>query len=153
MTEQQTGMQTQTVTNMLIVVNNRFHGNHFQNHMNEDDIMKIAGTLPFSVVNGCGIRYVVFVQGCSHHCKGCHNPDTWDFEGGVEKSVEEIAEDFKKMKFRDGITLSGGDPFFQQEECLKLPTGRAFLKAQRISCSAFRLREAFHREELCRRAQ
>ena len=82
--------------------------------------MKIAGILPFTLVNGEGIRYAVFVQGCKHHCKGCHNPETWNFEDGEEKTVEEIAEDFKKKKLRDGITLSGGDPFFQQEECLKL---------------------------------
>lgn len=44
--------------------------------------MRIAGTLPYSVVNGTGVRFVVFVQGCAHHCPGCHNPDTWDFAGG-----------------------------------------------------------------------
>lgn len=82
--------------------------------------MRIAGILPFSLVNGEGIRYVVFTQGCGHHCKGCQNPETWDFDGGEEKTVEEIAEDFKRRKLRDGITLSGGDPFYQQEECLKL---------------------------------
>lgn len=82
--------------------------------------MKVAGILPFSLVNGEGIRYVVFLQGCGHHCKGCQNPETWDFEGGEEKTVEEIAADFKSKKLRDGITLSGGDPFYQQEECLKL---------------------------------
>ena len=82
--------------------------------------MRIAGILPFSLVNGEGIRYVVFTQGCGHHCKGCQNPETWEFEGGEEKTVEEIAEDFKRRKLRDGITLSGGDPFYQQEECLKL---------------------------------
>lgn len=82
--------------------------------------MRIAGILPFSLVNGEGVRYVVFVQGCKHHCKGCHNPETWDFAGGEEKTVEEIAEDFKRRKLRDGITLSGGEPFLQQEECLKL---------------------------------
>ena len=82
--------------------------------------MRIAGILPFSLVNGEGIRYVVFTQGCGHHCKGCHNPQSWDFERGVEMTVEEIAEDFKRRKLRDGITLSGGDPFYQQEECLKL---------------------------------
>lgn len=82
--------------------------------------MRIAGTLPFSLVNGDGIRYVVFLQGCAHHCEGCQNPDTWDFAGGREVNVEDIARDFKRRKFRDGITLSGGDPFFQQEECMKL---------------------------------
>lgn len=82
--------------------------------------MRVAGILPFSLVNGEGIRYVVFTQGCGHHCKGCQNPQSWDFERGEEKTVEEIAEDFKRRKLRDGITLSGGDPFYQQEECLKL---------------------------------
>lgn len=82
--------------------------------------MRIAGTLPFSLVNGDGIRYVVFVQGCAHGCAGCQNPETWDFSGGRDVDVEDIARDFKRRKFRDGITLSGGDPFFQQGECLKL---------------------------------
>ena len=82
--------------------------------------MRIAGILPFSLVNGEGIRYVVFTQGCKHGCLGCQNPETWDFNGGEEMSVEEIAADFKRRKFRDGITLSGGDPFYQQEECLRL---------------------------------
>lgn len=82
--------------------------------------MRVAGILPFSLVNGDGIRYVVFVQGCSHHCVGCQNPDTWDFDGGTEMDVSEIAQDFRRRKFRDGITLSGGDPFFQPDECMKL---------------------------------
>lgn len=82
--------------------------------------MRIAGIMPFSLVNGEGIQYVVFTQGCNHHCRGCQNPETWDFHGGEEMTVEEIAEDFKRRKLRDGITLSGGDPFYQQEECLKL---------------------------------
>ena len=82
--------------------------------------MRIAGTLPCSLVNGDGIRYVVFVQGCAHHCKGCQNPETWDFEGGKEVEPELIAADFKRRKHLDGITLSGGDPFYQQEACLEL---------------------------------
>lgn len=73
-----------------------------------------------SFVNGEGVRYVVFVQGCGHHCPGCHNPETWDFNGGSEMSTDEIAADFKRRKLLDGITLSGGDPFYQQEECLNL---------------------------------
>ena len=46
--------------------------------------MRIAGFLPVSLVNGEGVRLVVFLQGCSHRCPGCQNPDTWDFNGGVE---------------------------------------------------------------------
>ena len=82
--------------------------------------MRIAGILPCSFVNGEGARYVIFLQGCKHHCKGCHNPETWDFDGGTEMTVEEIAADFKKRRLLDGITLSGGDPFFQQKACVEL---------------------------------
>ena len=82
--------------------------------------MRIAGILPCSFVNGEGARYVVFLQGCNHHCQGCQNPETWNFDGGTEISAKEIAEDFRKRKLLDGITLSGGDPFYQQESCLEL---------------------------------
>lgn len=82
--------------------------------------MRIAGILSSSFVNGDGARYVVFVQGCRHHCDGCQNPETWDFNGGLDMPVTEIACDFKKRRLLDGITLSGGDPFFQQEECVRL---------------------------------
>ena len=82
--------------------------------------MRIAGVLPCSFVNGEGARYVVFTQGCGHHCPGCQNPDTWDFKGGTEITPEEIAADFRKRRLLNGITLSGGDPFYQQEECLAL---------------------------------
>ena len=82
--------------------------------------MRIAGTIAHSLVNGDGIRFVVFVQGCPHGCKGCQNPDTWDFDGGMEVSAEEIAEQYKRTRFLDGITLSGGEPFAQEEACLEL---------------------------------
>lgn len=82
--------------------------------------MRIAGMLPCSFVNGEGARYVVFTQGCIHQCPGCQNPETWDFAGGTEVSPADIAADFRKHKLLDGITLSGGDPFCQQEACLEL---------------------------------
>ena len=83
--------------------------------------MRIAGTLPCSLVNGEGVRYVVFTQGCGHHCPGCHNPETWDFDGGVEIDPKWIACDYMRhAHLLDGITLSGGDPFYQQEACVEL---------------------------------
>lgn len=82
--------------------------------------MRVAGILPCSFVNGDGARYVVFTQGCRHGCRGCQNPETWDFAGGSEVAVSEIAEDYQSRRCLDGITLSGGDPFYQQEECLEL---------------------------------
>lgn len=83
--------------------------------------MRVAGFLPASLVNGEGVRLVVFLQGCGHHCPGCQNPDTWDFHGGVETDVYDIATRYlKRANLLDGITLSGGDPFYQQEECIAL---------------------------------
>lgn len=82
--------------------------------------MRIAGTLPCSFINGDGARYVVFTQGCNHYCPGCHNPETWGTNGGLEIPVAEIAADFKERRLLDGITLSGGEPFLQQNECLAL---------------------------------
>lgn len=52
--------------------------------------MRIAGINRCSFVNGPGARYVIFVQGCEHHCKGCQNPSTWDMNGGEEISVEAL---------------------------------------------------------------
>lgn len=82
--------------------------------------MRIAGTLSCSLVNGEGVRYVIFTQGCAHHCPKCQNPDTWDFTGGYEISVEALAADIKRHRLIDGITLSGGDPFYQEAESLRL---------------------------------
>lgn len=83
--------------------------------------MRIAGKPnSCSFNNGEGCRYVIFTQGCKHACKGCQNSETWDFNAGIEVSVEDLVEDIKKHKLIDGVTLSGGDPFYQQEECIKL---------------------------------
>lgn len=76
--------------------------------------------IPHSVANGTGVRFVLFVQGCAHGCRGCHNPGTWDFKGGEEMSVEQLAERIRNTPYLDGLTLSGGDPFYQQEECVEL---------------------------------
>lgn len=82
--------------------------------------MRINGILPCSFVNGYGSRFVVFVQGCERRCPGCHNPETWDPSGGFEVSAREIADVYKKHKLLDGITLSGGEPFNQQDACMEL---------------------------------
>lgn len=77
--------------------------------------LRIAGVIKESIVDGPGIRYVVFAQGCRHHCPGCHNQHTHDFFGGSVTTVQKIVEDLKKNPLLDGITLSGGDPFEQAE--------------------------------------
>lgn len=73
-----------------------------------------------SIVDGEGIRTVIWTQGCPHHCPGCHNPMTHDFKGGFSCDVEEIKNDLAKLEGQDGITLSGGDPMFQAEACAEI---------------------------------
>ena len=69
----------------------------------------------FGTVDGPGIRYVVFMQGCPLKCKYCHNRDTWDFSGGMEYSVDEIVSKIVRCKSyieasNGGVTISGGEP-------------------------------------------
>jgi len=64
-------------------------------------------------VDGPGIRYVIFVQGCPHHCEGCHNPQTHDFEGGYFVDGEELLRDICANPLLSGVTFSGGEPFCQ----------------------------------------
>lgn len=78
--------------------------------------VRIAGCTKESVVDGPGIRYVVFAQGCAHNCPECHNKETHDFKGGVEVEVDDLLEDIHKRKYIDGVTFSGGDPFYQPKE-------------------------------------
>ena len=66
-----------------------------------------------SVVDGFGVRTVIWTQGCSHNCPFCQNPQTHDFDGGALFEIEDILEDLKELQNQDGITLSGGDPLFQ----------------------------------------
>ncbi len=80
--------------------------------------IRLAAQLqPDSIVDGAGIRTVIWTQGCSHKCKGCHNPETHDFNGGYEFDVEDIKRKIDELIGQDGITLSGGDPMFQPEAC------------------------------------
>lgn len=77
--------------------------------------LRLAGVIRESIVDGPGIRMTVFTQGCPHHCKGCHNEQTWDFSGGYESSTERILEEAKKDPILRGLTFSGGEPFSQAE--------------------------------------
>ncbi|HIW57667.1 MAG TPA: anaerobic ribonucleoside-triphosphate reductase activating protein [Firmicutes bacterium] len=82
--------------------------------------IRIAGVVKESIVDGPGIRYVVFVQGCPHGCEGCHNPATHDFSGGYDVPLSKIFEDFKKNPLLSGVTFSGGEPFCKADKLLKL---------------------------------
>lgn len=77
--------------------------------------VRLAGIIETSINNGEGIRKVIFAQGCRHHCKGCFNPSTHDFNGGYECDTDKIIERINNDYMIDGVTFSGGDPFEQAE--------------------------------------
>lgn len=82
--------------------------------------LKIAGTVNDSIVDGPGIRFTVFTQGCPHHCEGCHNPQTHSFEGGEIVDTDELLKKIRGNPLLDGVTFSGGEPFCQAQPLAKL---------------------------------
>ena len=73
-----------------------------------------------SIVDGPGLRAVLWTQGCSHHCPGCQNPQTWDFNGGGLVPISMVLDAIDELEYQDGITFSGGDPMFQPKACFIL---------------------------------
>lgn len=79
------------------------------------DKLRISGIIEESIVDGPGIRFVVFSQGCHHNCFGCHNPITHDVNGGYEITINDIMNKIKKNPLLSGVTFSGGEPFLQSK--------------------------------------
>ena len=75
--------------------------------------IRIAGVVNDSITDGPGLRLTVFAQGCTHNCKGCHNPQTHALDGGETVTVESLLDMARKNPLLDGVTLSGGEPFLQ----------------------------------------
>jgi len=85
---------------------------------NKSEYIRLAADLQSdSIVDGPGLRTVIWTQGCAHHCKGCQNPQTWDFNGGGLVSVDDVLEAIDELEYQTGITFSGGDPMYQVEAC------------------------------------
>ena len=84
-----------------------------------DMIGRVHSIQSMGTLDGPGVRYVIFLQGCPLRCKCCHNPDTWDTSGGIEYSAEQLVE--KALRFKEyfgsdgGITVSGGEPLLQAD--------------------------------------
>ncbi|MBQ2047358.1 MAG: anaerobic ribonucleoside-triphosphate reductase activating protein [Schwartzia sp.] len=75
--------------------------------------LRIAGLVDDSIVDGEGYRFTVFTQGCPHHCEGCHNPETWDPQGGRIEDTDKILSEILQNPLLQGVTFSGGEPFAQ----------------------------------------
>ncbi len=85
--------------------------------------IRLAGIVRESIVDGPGIRFTVFCQGCPHGCPGCHNPESHDFSGGKDCSIDRLLEEIDKDPLLAGVTFSGGEPFCQPEGFLELAKG------------------------------
>lgn len=103
--------------------------------------IRIAGIVEESIVDGPGIRMVVFTQGCKHNCKGCHNPESHSFTGGYLMDIEEVLEEIKSNPLLDGITLSGGEPFEQWQACSELAKGVKELGLSVVSYTGYTFEE------------
>lgn len=78
--------------------------------------IRIAGITEDSIVDGEGLRLVLFTQGCPHACPGCHNPETHDLQGGTWLDEEAFLSLIRENPLLDGVTFSGGEPFLQAKE-------------------------------------
>ena len=87
---------------------------------NRDVKIRLFGVANDSIVDGPGLRYAIYTQGCNHACKGCHNPESWAKDGGTVTTVGAIVDDILDNHLITGITLSGGDPFLQSGEVAAL---------------------------------
>lgn len=82
--------------------------------------VRVMGIQEDSCVDGPGLRYVVFVQGCPHHCKGCHNQQSWGFGEGKDIPIQKLYDEAVANPMWEGVTFSGGEPFAQPEPLSRL---------------------------------
>ncbi|MCM1356394.1 MAG: anaerobic ribonucleoside-triphosphate reductase activating protein [Staphylococcus sp.] len=101
--------------------------------------MRILDIVPGTSVDGPGLRTAIYFAGCSHQCPGCHNPQSWDFDGGREMSVEEIAGIVKEHDF--DVTFTGGDPLYHAADLLPLAVEIAKLGKSIWCYTGFRYEE------------
>ena len=96
--------------------------------------IRLSGIVEESIVDGKGIRFVVFTQGCPHNCKGCHNPHTHDFAGGYIDDTDNLFEKFMEDPILKGVTFSGGEPFMQPKPLIELAKKIHTLKNKDVYC-------------------
>lgn len=102
-----------------------------------DFSIRVAGIVENSIVDGPGLRYTVFTQGCTHNCKGCHNPHTHDMQQGKWMDAQEIVEAVQADSLIKGITFSGGEPFLQADKCAALAEKLKYMGKDVITYTGF----------------
>ncbi len=99
--------------------------------------MRLLNIFKETISDGTGLRYSIYLSGCRHACSGCHNPESWNPENGLEFTEEllsEIIREINSNPLLDGITISGGDPFFNPEELYYLVKKLKEKTGQNIWC-------------------
>jgi anaerobic ribonucleoside-triphosphate reductase activating protein len=81
--------------------------------------LRVLSIVEDSVVDGPGLRTTIFFAGCTHYCRGCHNPESWRIDGGIEMSIDEMMSQLNRNPLND-ITFSGGEPMLQIRELIRL---------------------------------
>lgn len=84
------------------------------------ETIQLSGRVQQSIVDGPGLRYTIFTQGCPHACPGCHNPETWSFKGGTTVAVSTLVKEMESNPLLQGVTFSGGEPLSRPGELLPL---------------------------------
>ena len=87
---------------------------------NKDSIRLASDLQSDSIVDGPGLRTVIWTQGCGHKCPGYQNPQTWDFKGGADVPLDMVYEAIDELEYQSGITFSGGDPMYQPYACTEI---------------------------------
>ena len=99
-----------------------------------------------SIVDGPGLRMVIWTQGCKHNCKGCHNPQTHSLTKGYEVDTKEIINKMASLKLQQGITLSGGEPFLQPAPLVEIAKEAKNMNLDVWSYTGFKFEELIDRK-------
>lgn len=84
--------------------------------------INLSGYIDSSIVDGPGVRFAVYTQGCIHHCPGCHNPDTWSEKTNKLMEIDDLIQVIEAESLGKNVTISGGDPLLQIEQTVELAT-------------------------------
>jgi anaerobic ribonucleoside-triphosphate reductase activating protein len=107
--------------------------------------VRLSGIEEESIVDGPGLRYVLFTQGCPHRCQGCHNPQTHSYDGGFLLTVSAILEQTESNPLLSGITFSGGEPFLQAEALCAIAQAVQAAGKNVMSYSGYTFEQLVHR--------
>lgn len=82
--------------------------------------INLSGYVDSSIVDGPGVRFAIYTQGCKHHCEGCHNPKTWATDDNIVYDIDKLIELVEDQSLGKSVTLTGGDPLYQIDSTIEL---------------------------------